>query len=115
MPFISKEEVKAKRDALKKEFPRVKFHVKWYHYSSICVNIMEAPFEITKEQENVNHYYIAEHYANSPEVRDFLLKVKEIINKGNYTASVDGDYGNIPSFYINIKFGEWDKPYKKID
>jgi hypothetical protein len=114
MPFISTEEVKKKRNALKKEFPKIKFSITCRHYIQICVNIMEAPFEITKEQENVNYYYIKEHYKDSPEVMNFLLKVKEIINEGNYTESEDSDYGNIPSFYIHIEFGKRDVPYKKI-
>ncbi len=114
MPYISTEEVKTKRDALKKEFPNVKFSVTKENCSSIHVHIMEAPFEIEEKEKDVNHFYIAEFYSHKPKVRDFLLKVKKIINDGNGIFVVDGDYGAVPNFYINIRFGKWDKPYKKI-
>ncbi len=114
MPFISTSEVKEKREALKKEFPKVKFSVTCRDYSQICVAIMEAPFKIEKAHETVNQFWIEENYKNSPEIMKFLLRVKEIINEGNYTVTEDADYGSIPCFYINIEFGKWDKPYKQI-
>jgi hypothetical protein len=115
MPFISTEEVKKKRNALKKEFPNVKFSITCRHYTQICVNILEAPFDISEvTHRQVNQFYIKDNFKNSPELCNFLLKVKEIINEGNYTESEDSDYGNIPSFYIHIEFGKWDVPYKKI-
>ncbi len=114
MPYITTEAVKKKRETLKREFPKVKFSVTCKDYSSIHVNIMEAPFDIEKEHKVVNDCHIENHYKNSPEVMKFLLRVKEIINEGNCIESVDGDYGSIPAFYINIEFGRWDRPYKKV-
>ena len=113
MPYISSEKVKEKRNALKKAFPDVKFSVTLTHCSIIKVVILEAKFDRASE-ESVNQFYIKEHYEKEPEVRDFLLKVKKIVNEGNYIESEDGDYGSIPSFYISISFGKWDKPYKQI-
>lgn len=115
MPFISTEEVKKKRNALKKKFPNVKFSVTCKHYRKINVAIMESPFDIPENaHRSVNQFYIKEDFRNSPELCNFLLRIKEIINEGNYIESEDGDYGSIPSFYIHIEFGKWDVPYKKI-
>jgi uncharacterized protein (DUF608 family) len=114
MPYITTEAVKKKRETLKREFPKVKFSVTREHGSSIRVVILEAPFDIKKDKEDVNYYYIKEHYKDSPEVMKFLLRVKEIIDEGNYTEVYDGDYGAVPSFYIHIEFGRWDRPYKKV-
>jgi len=114
MPYISTEEVKKRREVLKEAFPKIKFSVTCRHYSEIRVSVMEAPFKIEKEHKRVNEYCIKEDYKDFPEVRDFLLKIKEIIDAGNYTLVNDGDYGEVPCFYIHIEFGKWDRPYKQI-
>jgi len=114
MPYIEKEEVKERRKLLKKEFPNFKFSIVREHYSTIVVSILESPFAIEKDCEQVNHFYIKEHYKDNPELCETLLKIKNIINNGNYTVVNDGDYGAVPSFYISISFGKWDKPYKQV-
>lgn len=114
MPYITTEQVKEKREILKKEFPNVKFSVTRDGGCLINVHIMEAKFDIIGH-ESINTFRINEHYAHDPQLRDFLLRVKSIIDAGNRIISVDGDYGEIPKFYIDISFGKWDKPYKKMN
>ena len=115
MPYISKENVKAKRNALKKEFPNVKFSVIREHSSVIKVSIMTSPYKVEGDYVSINKFHIEGRYKHNISLRDFLLKVYEIINESNEIESVDGDYGNIPAFYVSMSFGKWDKPYKQIE
>lgn len=120
MPYLSTEHAKRIRDNVKKAFPEFKFSIRKEHHSSIVVSILSGPIELitkdiyTNRYEQVNHYYIKEHYKDFPEIKDMLLKLYKIINEGNYTENVDGDYGAIPSFYVNIEIGKWNKPYEVI-
>lgn len=115
MPYISKEQVKQKREALKKAFPDFKLSIT-SDYSEIRVAIMEAPFNlmegVNQNYESVNPYYIAENYKDNPKKMEVLLKIRDIINSGNGTEVEDGDYGTVPKFYISIMVGKWDKPFK---
>ena len=118
MPYISTKTVKERRDLLKKLLPEFKISVKTVHNSTISVTILSGPFDLLpnsdEKYEQVNKFYIDEHYADLPETKDVLNKVLDIANKGNYIESEDGDYGNIPSFYTRISIGKWDSPYQVI-
>ena len=114
MPYISAEEVKQKRSAIKKAFPGFKFSITREHHSSIKVNILEAPLNLLtngKTYEQINHYYIGEHYKDAPEIKEILLKVYEIMTEGRKIISKDADYGSIQNFYTNISIGRWDRPF----
>ena len=117
MPYISTESVKRIRETIKKEFPEFKFSITKHHHSSVHVHILSGPIEMITNTdghryESVNQFYIAEHYKDFPEVRDILLKIYKIVNEGNYAEVWDGDYGAVPSFYVNIRIGDYDKPYE---
>lgn len=117
MPYISSEEVKAKRERIKKEFPGFKFSITRKHHSSINVNILEAPINLLtnkegRTHEQINHFYIEEHYKDNPEIKNVLLKIYNIMSEGVRIISEDGDYGSIPNFYTNISIGTWEKPFK---
>lgn len=114
MPYISTEEVKARREALKKEFSDFKFSVVRRHYSTIVVTILSSPLAIEDKDQQVNEFHIEDNFKHTPELRDALLKIKEIADKGNCTISEDGDYGSIPKFYIDIRIGGYDRPYQQI-
>lgn len=118
MPYISPETVKTRRNLLKKALPEFKFSVKTVHYSTISVTILSGPFDLlpnsVEKYDQVNKFYIDEHYAHLPETKDILNKVLDIANNGNYIEDVDSDYGSIPSFYTRISIGKWDKPYQVI-
>ena len=114
MPSISTSIVKAKRQAIKKAFPAFKFSVTIHNYSSIRCIIKSGPIAMLDEgvtDEQVNHYWIDDHYEDKPEVLDILTRVQDILGSGNCIESTDGDYGNIPSFYTSLSIGSWDKPY----
>lgn len=115
MPYISPETVKEKRKLIRKSFPDFKISVRGSNYSSIDVSILEGPVNMlegsTDTYEQVNHFYIDDHYKDTPKVRKVLKKIYEIINSGNGTECYDGDYGRIPNFYTHISIGQWNKPY----
>jgi len=120
MPYIKTETVKQKRNLLKKMFPEYKLSVTTRHHSTICVDIMSGPLDLLKNcddrdkrdgSESVNHYYIKEHNKDFPEKAELLLKIKDVIGKEQRELVYDGDYGSVPTYYINIGIGKWDKPY----
>lgn len=121
MPYMSKDRVKEIRQQIKKEFPEYKFSIRTRHHMAVEVSILSGPIEMihddpyNKRHEQVNHFYIKEHYEKYPEVRDVLLRLYKIMNEGNYTEVMDGDYGAVPSFYCHLSIGQWDRPYQVIE
>lgn len=118
MPYITTDEVKIKRNLLKKALPEYKLSVRCVDYAVIDVSIVEGPIDLMPETDDkhrqVNHFYIESTYKDNPEALRVLTIIKDIANKGNYTASEDGDYGSIPSFYVHINIGKWDRNYKIV-
>lgn len=120
MPYISPKRVKEIRNEIKSLYPDFKFSITTKHYSSVYIIIKSGPVELitipedTKRYQQVNHYYIAEHYKDEPEVRDMLQNIYNIANKGNGTEVEDGDYGRVPNFYLHIQIGDWNSPYQLI-
>jgi hypothetical protein len=110
MPYIDKIEVAEIRKELKKSLPNFKFSVVRQHYTCVNIHIVSGPLQMTnKEYEQVNHFYIADHYTG--QTKKVLLKVYEIASKKQHEQQYDIDYGSIPNYYINISIGQWDKPF----
>jgi hypothetical protein len=112
MPHISKEKVKEMRDKIKKEFPHAVFSVVTEHHSTIKVALMESEFPCSEKYMQLNHYYLKDNHNGEPWL-PMMERVKEIICADKKTESVDGDYGNIPNYYVRLEIGKWDKPYKQ--
>ena len=112
--YVNNEKTKQVRDDLKREFPAFKFSVRKENYSTVDVHIISGPISLTDKKdgyEDVNVYWVKDHYKDEPEKMDFLLKVLEIINKGNHDRSdIMSDYFDV-GFYVNLTIGQWDKPY----
>lgn len=120
MPYIKKERVAQIREELKKQFPDMKMSVTRRHHSEVSIVILSAPWDMlaTSDQgdkkrgyEQVNQFYIAEHYKDDPQTRDALLIIYSIANEGNGTLVVDSDYGAVPDFYVSISIGAFEKPF----
>ena len=114
MPYISKEEVAQKRKELKRALPEFKLSVVNRGHSQISVSIIEGPIEMLepgKSYESVNHYYIKDHYKDQPAVRKVLQTIYDIISRDQSELVYDGDYGSVPTFYVSISIGRWDRPY----
>lgn len=122
MPYITKEQVKAKRKALKAALPEYKLSITCKSYSGIQVSIMKGPSEFhgtTYSQLNPYFDYREERWdqdledhVSYPEIADILDIIMPILNEGKEASTEDGDYGMIPDYYTWVHIGKWDKPYE---
>jgi len=112
MPYVTNDQVKQIREALKKKYPKVKFSIVKEHHSSVRCAIMESSFDFGTGHMSLNHYpnYLKEHHKGKPYL-DFLVGVAEILSNDVRTVSHDGDYGDIPNYYVTMQVGKWDKPH----
>lgn len=120
MPYISKEQVKAKRKALKTALPQYKLSITTENYSGIKVAIMSGPTDFRTEYERLNPYrdYTREIIngqigimPSRPEVAEVLNLIMPILNEGMGEGFEDGDYGHVPDYYTWVQIGKWDRPY----
>lgn len=120
MPYINSEVVKEKRKLIRKTFPDYKFSVTTKNHSTICVDILSGPIDLLKNaddydrksgSESINHYYIEEHNKDFPEKSELLSEIRDIIGKEQTELVYDGDYGSVPTYYIKIGIGKWNRPY----
>tara|TARA_B100000900_G_scaffold415889_1_gene447724 strand:+ start:4185 stop:4556 length:372 start_codon:yes stop_codon:yes gene_type:complete len=121
MPYITKDQVKQKRAALKKALPEYKLSVTTEHYSGIKVAIMEGPtdFGVTYSQLNPYINYREERYnrdtdtyTSNPPIQDILDIIMPILNEGMGEGFEDSDYGHVPDYYTWVHIGKWDKEYQ---
>jgi hypothetical protein len=103
------ERVKTIRNELKNVLPAYKFSVTKRHYNGVSIVILSGPAKLTDENyEQVNTWYINE----QPEgVKKNVLNIINKIASEGVTYRETGDYGTQPDFYVNIKIGEFNKPY----
>lgn len=132
MAYISKEDIKAIRDKLKKEFPNLKLSVKSYNSNSgIDIDILAgnidffnllskecdwSPYQIERRYIQVNEYRVEEAYLG--EAKDALSKILSICKsqKACYDRNFNdpgADYGDM-TYFLNISIGRWDKPYELV-
>lgn len=119
MPYITPEAIKEKRVQLRKLFPKFKLSVTGRHHSVINVSIMSGPLPFptdmlkndNEQYTSVNHFYINENYKNEPKWKKVLNTINEIITKEQRELVYDGDYGSVPTYYVNINIGKWDREY----
>ena len=121
MPYITKEQVQAKRAALKAALPQYKLSITTEHYSGIKVAVMAGPTDFGTEYQQLNPYidYREERYnsntgewENNPNIQDLLDVVMPILNDGMGEGLEDSDYGHVPDYYTWVHIGKWDKPYQ---
>ena len=114
MAFIDTETVKKIRQALKAQFPEIKFSVRKEHHSSVNVVIVKSPYFEDGIEKGINHYWIRESTDNETQA-EVIKKIDEIIRKvGDHFDESDSmtDYFHC-AFYYNISVGKWDKPHVK--
>ena len=116
MPYITSEQVKEKRQAIKKEFPEFKFSITKDNHSGIRICIMEGPawFAEDGKHEQLNAHYII-NYSEDKRATDFLQDLMAIAKEGHKIVERDTDYGNWPNFYVWLEVAKWDKPYKVVE
>ena len=120
--YISSEDIKEIRIALKKEFPKVKFQVKKNHSGSsgVEVNILKSSYDFSdfpyfdpKSFNDINIY----HMHMYKDCKNFWLleRVLDIIKNGSDNKHFDmsdtqSDYF-YQAFYIDFAIGNDDKGY----
>jgi hypothetical protein len=124
MPYISKEQVKVKREALKKALPQFKMSITTDNYSGIKVAIMKGPVDFGIEYAQLNEYADyreprwdrdTEQYVSNPAIADLMETVMPILNDGMREGHDDSDYGHIPDYYTWVHIGQWDKAYEVVN
>ena len=137
MAYISTDEVKAVRVALKERFKnKLKFSVRREHYSSLNVSIVsgeinffdgsldrkdswnkEAPSHKFDGYEQINEYY-PENYGKHSELFKNIVEIMKTApaNVKGGRAWYDNsdamtDYFDT-AYYTHINVGKWDKPYE---
>jgi hypothetical protein len=118
MPYISTEQVSKIRKAIKSTFPNFKFSIVKEHHSTINITILEAPLDFKVNERGyaqVNTFHLKESFSS--EQLEVLTKLYDMCKTPDFNNQIvyDGDYGAIPSYYIRISIGSWDKPFKYID
>ena len=120
MPYISKEQVKEKRQALKKALSNFKLSITTENYSGIKVAIMEGPTNFDRTYEQLNPYIDyrqerwdrdTEQYVNNDKIADVMEIIMPILNDGIGAGFEDSDYGHVPDYYTWVHIGKWDRPY----
>lgn len=134
MAYISADDVKHIRVALKEEFGKTyKFGVKRDHGSGVRITFKSGPaFEVTQrfdpykheevemdinEHAQINHYHTHMYGEANQAILD---KVSEIAHTAPAKAGGKAYYCNDDiqsdyfdrAYYVNIHVGAWDKPYE---
>ena len=118
MAYITTEQVKERRNELKKHFPAAegwKFSVKRLHASKIHVTILSAPINLMEDNDSgreyfsVNQFYINE--KNYPNHYKTFEKIEKIANAGHWDDSDSmTDYFNC-SWYFSLNVGSFEKAF----
>ena len=116
----------------------VKYTLGVHHHSTLVMKITEGPVDFienmiaTMEQSadgrqreraatyrktpwtathiEVNEYWYQEHFTG--QALDLLKKIIPVLNEGNHDRSdIQSDYFDV-GWYLSIKIGTWDKPYR---
>jgi hypothetical protein len=115
MAYISAEDTKLIRKALKAKFPKVKFAVRKNHFTELRVVIKSAPIKIEVGPEgtkDVNQYHLHRYPENEAK---FYEEVLHIMNTAGTRENFDEsdsmtDYFHV-GYYISLSVGEWNKPF----
>ena len=125
MAYITSDQVKAARKALKTTFPEFKFSVTGGNTSAITIAIMSGPLDMTKDATRggysedcyvqLNPYYLSrcEHGVVYEGMK--AVAQKAIAEAGNPYfdhSDIQSDYFHC-AYYLYMHVGKWDKPYVK--
>lgn len=120
MPYIETAKVAEMRKAIKAALPDYKVSVRKRHHSSVDVTVLSGPLEIEcdqlgKNRMNINLFWYKETLAHRPDIIAVVDKIVAAMDsiEQNRTMFEDGDYGNVPNYYRDVSFGQWDKHYQQ--
>ena len=120
MAWITTEQVKEIRNALKEKFPEIKFSVRKENGTSVHVNILKSPYDFSYVNRfrpdghtQLNRYHLPE----GPH-KNLFEEILEIILFGSSRKFYDNSDAQIDyfdcAFYVNMGIGDWGKGYEMI-
>lgn len=120
MAYISTEKVKEVRKELKTIFNKkegFKLSVTRYHYSQVCVNIMESPIDFTGVYINEYNYETSEDLTDTQKaIIGVILKNIDRVCGASYNRNagdLSADYPDY-NYTVSLTVGKWDKPFQFI-
>ena len=123
MAYFSQEKKKEMAPKIKEvlNYYGLKGRLSVYNHSTVVLNISEGKPNLLENVDtrgnkylNINRYYL-EHYTNNEILHSFLIEALTILNNGNHNRSdLQSDYHDV-GWYVEIRIGAWDKPYKVLN
>jgi hypothetical protein len=115
MAYMSQDRKKVLTPAIKAVLKKynLKGSISVQNYSTLRVTISSGDIDFLAGKDcdhgSVNPYWIANHFTGI--AKDCLLELKAAMMTGNHDNSdIMTDYFDV-GWYIDIKIGNWDKPY----
>ena len=120
MAWITTDQVREIRNALKEKFPEIKFSVTKEHGTSVHVKIMKSPYDFSYLNRfrpdchtPINRYHLPE----GPH-KNLFEEILEIILFGSSRKFYDNSDAQIDyfdtAFYVHMGIGDWGKGYEMI-
>lgn len=114
MGYVSKEMKVELVKRIKEVLPKGwKATFKVYNLSKLRVLIKSAPITLDDIKKGIDNDYISVHPLSR--ASDFnnieVGKSLKILESKNYTVVEDSNYGNVPSYYTELTFGDSSKPF----
>jgi hypothetical protein len=103
MAYISAEDTRLIRKALKEKFPKAKFSVRKHNHIELQVVIKSAPIQIEVDADGykyINHYHLHRYPENE---KSFYKEVLEIMNN----AGTRPNFNNSDSMTDYFHVGYW--------
>lgn len=116
MAYISTDDVRKIRQALKAEFDNIKFSVRNSNKTKVIVTIKSGKVDFSDllddtGYQQINHYYLDRYGHHKPIFEKIEKIIKTAPERGWYdNSNIQTDYFDT-SFYFDIQVGQWDKPY----
>lgn len=122
MAYITTEKVRNIRNELKREFTNLKFSVKRVNHSKVSITIKSGDLDFIGDykidsSDIIGDYIVVSRYHYEKDFKD--SEILRALEKINQIAYGQGYYDNSDSmtdyfdtaYYVDIKIGDWDKPY----
>jgi len=111
MAYMSQEKKKELSPAIKAVMKKydMKGTISVQHHSGLVITLKSGPIDFGSTDEDVNTYWIHEHYEGV--AKKFLTELKAAMMVGNFDESdIQSDYFHV-GWYVYIRIGKWDSPY----
>lgn len=86
------------------------------NHSELQMTVKSAPYELsdltdiaTKDYASVNCFHL--YSIKNEKLRVELEKITEAMQSEQRIVTEDADYGSVPNYYIDLRFGSYEKPF----